>query len=327
MNKYQNYRELFLKWIEMNTKYKNIYNSMDIILFDTTLRDGLQNIPKENLSDFTTEKKIKLYEKIIKEYNPESIEIGSIVSEKFFPIFSDSLEILRITNQLNKNFLLVPSVSKLKQIINPDVINEKLYTLDVDKKLEIYRCKNFSFIASVSESFQIKNTKKTLAETRLEILKMTQLIDSNIKDRKIKLYLSCIDNCPIEGKISHDNIIEEIKYYHEICKPDIICLSDTCSSLSYESFINIIDQILIEGIDIMKISLHLHIDLSTKNSVDNLQKIFNSALDRKITKFDVSLLEFGGCVMTMNYNKTKPNLSYELYYKLLKNYIIMKYKE
>ena len=43
-----------------------------------------------------------------------------------------------------------------------------------------------------------------------------------------------------------------------------------------------------------------------------------------IRKFDVSLLETGGCTMTLGKSNTKPNLSYELYYKLLIDYIVSK---
>ena len=232
-----------------------------------------------------------------------------MVSKKYFPIFSDSIEIFTQINNniIGKNFLLVPSISKLKLTINSG-------------------CNNFTFISSVSESFQLANTNKSIQQTKSEILEIMELIysKSNIIKPQVKIYLSCIDHCPKEGKISPDLIADEIIYYNGISKPNIICLSDTCACLTYESFIFIVDKANKGGVPYQKLSLHLHIDNSNPNYYSNLQKIFNASMDRKITQFDVSLLETGGCVMTMEYSKIKPNLTYQLYYRLLINYIVDK---
>ena len=72
------------------------------------------------------------------------------------------------------------------------------------------------------------------------------------------------------------------------------------------------------GLPSNKLSLHLHV----KNGREDIvEKIIHKALDRRIIDFDVSLLETGGCSVTMNKNQIAPNLSYELYYKSLVNYI------
>ena len=76
--------------------------------------------------------------------------------------------------------------------------------------------KNMSFITSVSNEFQLKNTNKTIEQTK-EILKnMLERIES-VEDStlfKIKLYISCITHCPIVGKMNNDLIINEIMYYN-----------------------------------------------------------------------------------------------------------------
>jgi hypothetical protein len=69
------------------------------------------------------------------------------------------------------------------------------------------------------------------------------------------------------------------------------------------------------------ISLHLHIKPDRE---DIIEKIIHKALDYKIASFDVSMLEIGGCSVTMTKDKLAPNLSYELYYKALCNYIVKK---
>lgn len=295
-----------VEFINSNDNYKNIYNILNPVLFDTTLRDGLQNVKLDELEKYSTFNKIKLYEEINKKYEPKFIEIGSLVSNKYFPIFSDSIEIFsQLYCQINNNFLLIPSLSKLNLAIDNG-------------------CTNFSFISSVSETFQLANTNKSLHQTKNEILEMIHIIKTHhkITNPKIKIYLSCIDHCPKEGKISSDLIVDEIIYYHNTCKPDFICLSDTCASLTFTNFINIVDRANEGGVCYSKFSLHLHIDNSKSDYYSKLQKIFNASMDRKITHFDISMLETGGCTMTLGHSNTKPNLTYQLYYQLLIDYIV-----
>ena len=304
---YPNCNSTFRKWLYTNKKYVDFYNSINPRIFDVTLRDGLQSIKNEEQQKYTTDIKLLIYNDIINKYNPNYIEIGSIVSNKILPIMSDSLEIYDKTYKpYTNNFLLVPSESKLSDALK-------------------HNCVNISLISSVSESFQLANTKKTLEQTKSEILAiMCELYSNpNIKNPKVKLYLSCIDNCPISGNIPLDFIANEIKYYNEICKPYTICLSDTCGNLSIDNFIELINKINKLGVPTTKLSLHLHID---KNNIENIQQIFTFALDRNIVEFDVSMLETGGCSVTMG-TKTKPNLSYNLYYKFLCDYIMNKIKD
>jgi hydroxymethylglutaryl-CoA lyase len=307
LKKYPSCYNSLTKFIDTNEAYANIYNMIKPKLFDVSLRDGLQNIKKDDISKYTTEDKIKLYNQIILTHNPAELEVGSIVSKNYFPIFCDSLELYTKLDNTKNNYLLIPSSSKLKPAIDSG-------------------CNNFSFISSVSESFQKKNTNKSIEQTKNEILEMMNEIFSNpsISNPKVKIYLSCVNTCPIEGQISNDYIKNQIIYYNNICKPDIICLSDTCANLSYDDFSDIITKANKGGVSYEKMSLHLHVDLKNKDFYSNLQKIFNDSMDKGITKFDISFLESGGCTMTLGNTDAKPNLSYELYYRLLVDYIISK---
>jgi pyruvate/oxaloacetate carboxyltransferase len=199
------------------------------------------------------------------------------------------------------NYLLIPNFSKLSII--KDI-----------------KCKNISLITSVSDSFQFKNTRKSIDETKEDIKNIILNFEGNIK-----LYISCIDNCPQIGPISHEKILSEIEYYYNELNIRNICLSDTCGSLTYESFIDLVDKIKLINIPYEIFSLHLHVNnLSNESNKSNTIKIIHEALDRNITSFDVSLLETGGCSVTMN--KTVPNLSYKIYYQALVDYIISKNK-
>ena len=91
---------------------------------------------------------------------------------------------------------------------------------------------------------------------------------------------------------------------------DCICLSDTYGTLNEEDFEYIVDTCAYFGFPLSKLSLYLHV---SKNRELEVEKIIHKALDRKIINFDVSLLETGGCCITIYREKINPNLSYELY--------------
>ena len=286
----------------------------DIKIFDVTLRDGLQGLSKYDQQEYVLEKKINLYHKILFNYNPKNIEIGSIVSPKVLPIFKDSLELFEVIQNHqdkihaidieNKQniFLLIPNQDKLKTVINNPNIS------------------NFSFITSVSNQFQIKNTKMNLEESDKDICNMLYELDENkyrLYKPYIKLYVSCINECPIIGKIDNDFIINRLLKLNKM-NIDNICLSDTCGSLTEEDFEYIVDTCHYFGLDFNKFGIHLHVK---KGKEDEVEKIIHKALDRKIINFDVSELDTGGCSVTMNKNQLVSNLSYELYYKSLSSYI------
>lgn len=283
--------------------FNNFNNIFGIKTFDVTLRDGLQSVSKSEEKNYDLENKEKILEYIKYNYNPTNIELGSIVSPNVLPILKDSVELYKKYSKKNNNgFLLIPNKSKLKIGINNGV-------------------NNFSFITSVSESFQKKNTKKSLEENKSELIEMMYEIFSNEKilNPIVKLYISCINECPIEGEISLNKITNEIKFYQERIKPDIICLSDTCGSLEVNKFIEIVESCKYNNIDFDKLSLHLHV----KNE-EITKQVINIALHNNIKMFDVSLIESGGCSVTMGKENTNRNLSYNLLAESIIEFLIDK---
>jgi len=303
--------ESFKKWYLSNDKYKSIYlNLGKIELFDVTLRDGLQGLTKEEQKTFATIDKLKMYNNITFKYAPKNIEVGSFVSEKVLPIFKDTLNLLKIVDTYTENinnFIVIPNKNKFNELIKENTETQ---------------INNISLITSVSNSFQLKNTKMTLdiSDSDINTILSKLANDKNIKNSnpKIKLYVSCINECPIEGKIDNDFIVNRLLKLSKM-KIDDICLSDTCGTLTLEDFEYIVETCLYFGLQSTRISLHLHVNPERE---DIVEQIFFKALDYKILKFDVSNLETGGCSVTMRKEHLNPNLSYELYYKFLTNYLI-----
>jgi len=293
---------------------------VNVKIFDVTLRDGLQTLNSNEQELFTTNHKIKLYNHLINNYNVTNLEIGSFVNTKILPIFKDTEELFKYAeNNTNRNknsinhYILVPNQEYLIKALNSGV-------------------KNFSFITSVSNRFQLKNTKQLLNENLNHLNEMMNILNdhktmiinknNNIKlEYKVKLYVSCINECPIEGKIPLSNIITQL-YFLNMLKFDKICLSDTCGSLTNEEFIEIMDRLIkTVKIDVSKISLHLHIKPERENEAE---KIFHTALDYGVNEFDVSELKTGGCSITMDNNKLAPNMSYQQINKFINNFVLKK---
>ena len=308
---YPTCRTTFRLWCNRNNKYEKIYNKLGNPLpFDVTLRDGLQGLSKEEQQHYTGLQKISLYYDIKTKHFPLNMEIGSIVSNKVFPIFKDSDIIYNYLkyDQLEpgerkvNNFILIPNEKQFYNI-------SKFMGLD-----------SFSFIASVSDSFQKKNTKMSIDTTFQQLNNMMRILHDRSKRSTVKLYISCINECPIDGKIDNNIVIEKIMKFNEL-NPDILCLSDTCGSLIEDDLNNILCGLknVLSVKDFKKISLHLHVKKGRENDVE---RIIHSSLDFGIANFDVSALDSGGCSTTIYKGELAPNLSYELYYKSLVNYIL-----
>lgn len=297
---------IFLSTIKSNTSWLKIYQGLNCPRpFDVSLRDGLQTANPEYYSLL---KKRDIYHEIVFNDYPRAIEIGSVVSEKVFPIFKDSVQLCddaiqdQTKNQENKSdiYLLIPNKEKLNNL------------------LEISNCVNFSLISSVSNIFQRRNINKTLDETKQNINEMLEIIkNKKVLDSKVKLYVSCINECPLSGKVDKDFVVKELLYYNNLAI-DEICLSDTCGTLDVNDFEYITDMSKRFGIPMSKFSLHLHVKQNRQKAIERLMY---SALDRKIINFDVSMINGGGCSVTMKTEDMSPNLSYELYYNTLFEYI------
>ena len=277
--------------------FSTILKNPPLRLFDVTLRDGLQSIPKI----YSLTEKMDLGLDIIADRNPRAIEIGSIVSSKIVPQMKNSLEcfteftsIYGIHNDLDI-FVLTPNYKNTQIAVNHNVCN-------------------YSFITSVSNTFQTKNTNLTISDTKHEIKNMVKLVKTVDGGNQIKLYISCFTECPIVGKIDNHTIIEEIIYYYCLHHEHIsnFCLSDTCGTLLFRDFKFIIDTLVEKGVNLEKFGLHLH----QQSNKDNVKNIISYAMKSGISQFDVSYMpNIGGCSVTMN--NPSGNIGYETIYECL----------
>ena len=270
--------------------YSSMLGKNSLKLFDVTLRDGLQSLKKV----YSLAEKTDILHNIIVNRFPSAIEVGSIVSPKILPQMEQSIELFHEAQFIN---IILPRPIDL-YMLTP---NLKSVNIASDHNIT-----NFSFITSVSNDFQKKNTNKTITEIKNEIELMMKRV-TLIKDSKVKLYISCITDCPISGRIDNQKIINEIlHYYYTYDEISEICLSDTCGTMEFNNFKTIIDELLKRNVDFNKISLHLH----NQENKQNVKDIILYGMKSGIYRFDVSdMPEIGGCTVTLD--NPSGNLSYD----------------
>lgn len=314
---------------------KNILSKLK--LFDVSLRDGLQSIPKI----YELHEKKQMLSKILHQYRPHQMEIGSIVSYNVLPQMKNSIELYKYaTNKylsndyvLNKydpskygsiviNDYMYDYMNHYTNINDENNINCDFFLLVPPVKSYINQAllnniKNISLITSVSESFQKKNIQRSIIDTK-HVLNDSICNDNQFTN--IKLYISCITNCPFEGNINNDYIINEIIYYSKLKNVTNLCLSDTCGNMDFIDFKYIIDNLLL-NVDFDIISLHLHVN---KKNYLNIEQIIDYAISNKVYKFDVTGFEnVGGCIVTIDQNKLHGNLQYKDLLTTMQKYTIV----
>jgi hypothetical protein len=196
--------------IVSNLEYRKIYERMNIQLFDSSLRDGIQHA---NPKYYPIQKKSDMFYDIITNYKPQNVEIGSMTS---LPIMNDVLPL----NKLSELLVLYHSrFSKNSGSLKP---KPNLYVL-VPNSITLKNAiaagfKHFSFVTSVSNEFQKKNTGKTLKETERDLQESLKILDQTFSCRmeySKKLYIYCINHCPIIGHLDIVIILNEIMEYYK----------------------------------------------------------------------------------------------------------------
>lgn len=252
-----------------------------IKIYEMFLRDGLQS-----LKPFNLETKINFYNELTKN-NYNCIEFGSTTNEKILPQMSKTNElwnyIKKNKNEKTKYTILIPSY-----IHTYNVLKSKIYS--------------YGLTCGVSDYFTNKNLKMNSITSKLNVNKQIELINrSNMlnRDIHIRIYISCVFGSPksdenIDKKVIKDfvnNFYDESQKYEMSPDNYDIVLSDTIGGATEEKMEEILDMFD----DNIKeyLGLHLHCD-------KNFEPLVKKGLEKKIRKFDSSILGIGGCPFAKN---------------------------
>ncbi|WP_291721983.1 hydroxymethylglutaryl-CoA lyase [Bernardetia sp.] len=228
-------------------------------------RDAMQG-----LSDFIdTDIKINYLNSLLK-VGFDTLDFGSFVSEKAIPQMKDTAQVLEGLDVSDTKLLaVIAGYGGLKRAIEYDKIDY------------------LGFPLSISETFQLRNTKKTIEEA-LEVVSDSQNLCLK-HNKTLVVYLSMAFGNPYKEAYNPE-IVTQFMSKLDKMEIKIVQLSDTIGS-SNESNITPLFESLNKEFSHIEIGAHFHSPLRTAN-----EKI-EAAYKAGCRRFDGAMLGFGGCPM------------------------------
>jgi len=293
---------LFLSYIRNQItncpRRTKIYNQISPILTDISLSTGISS---HSPVQFPTKVKLSILNRIISQQNPRNIEVGVLANSTNPTIFSDSIDIYKYANRKIYN--------NIDKIPNPTSIYMSIPSGFACKLAIDSNITHLSVNTSISSSFQEHYTMRTMTKNKMVLAKIDKLLLESGKNTTIKLYISCVNHCPILGKIDPYAAFCEIAYYHINHNYDEICITDTMGNMNPKDYEKIVRFLHLYGVPMSKISLHLRV---SNTNIGNIRQILWHSFSMGINKFDVCLSEL-----------SSENMSYELFNQILYEYIDM----
>lgn len=230
-------------------------------------RDAMQGIHQF----IPTALKIRYINQLIK-VGFDTIDFGSFVSPKAIPQMKDTLEVL---DKLDKS----ESQSKLLAII----ANER----GADEASRHKQIDYLGFPLSMSETFQLKNTNKSISQA-FEILERIQNICLKT-DKKLVVYLSMGFGNPYNDPYSEEEVVTFVQKLDEM-NVEIISLSDTVG-IAYPELISRVFKTVVSDFPLIEFGAHLH--SAPHTAIEKIESAYLAGCKR----FDGALKGFGGCPM------------------------------
>ena len=205
----------------------------------------------------------------------DTIDFGSFVSPKAIPQMADTAQVLAMLN-------IGASKTKLLAI----VANER--GAKEACQFEEIVCLGYPF--SISETFQMRNTNATIAQS-VENLKVIQgLCVKN--NKQLVVYISMGFGNPYGDEWNSSITFEWINELDGL-GIDVISLADTVGVANPESIGYLFNQ-LVPAFPAIEFGVHLH---TTKNT---WQEKISAAWQAGCRRFDGAMLGYGGCPMAAN---------------------------
>jgi hydroxymethylglutaryl-CoA lyase len=230
-------------------------------------RDAMQGIHEF----IPTEKKAAYINQLLR-CNFHTMDFGSFVSEKAIPQMRDTAEVL--------------------ELLDLGISNTKLLAIVANKRgaqdaLDFGEIECLGFPFSISETFQMRNTNSTIAESLKRVDEIQSLCIK--KKRKLVVYLSMAFGNPYGDDWNTDVVIHWAKElsWRGI---DTIALADTTGVSTPENITQLFSS-LIPEFSRVTFGAHLH------TTPDTWKEKVEAAWNAGCRRFDSAVKGFGGCPM------------------------------
>ncbi|TAE73427.1 MAG: hydroxymethylglutaryl-CoA lyase [Bacteroidetes bacterium] len=202
----------------------------------------------------------------------DTLDFGSFVSPKAIPQMQDTAQVLEKLD-------LSVTQTKLLAI----VANQK----GAEQAISFSEITYLGYPLSISQTFQLRNTNKTIEESLILTQELQNLCEKN--NKKLVVYLSMGFGNPYND-VYNPEIVEQFTEKLNEMNIKIVALSDTIGVSSPENIVPLF-QTLIPKFPMIEFGAHLH---STPSTL--IEKI-NAAYQAGCRRFDGAILGFGGCPM------------------------------
>jgi hydroxymethylglutaryl-CoA lyase len=202
----------------------------------------------------------------------DTIDFGSLVSAKAIPQMKDTTEVLARLEWQN-------SSSKLLAII--------ANTRGAEDASKFPAIRYLGFPLSLSETFQKRNTNKTITEA---LNTLDQIQDICVKtDKKLVTYLSMGFGNPYNDPYDADLVAQFVDILRTL-GAEIISLADTVGVSTPESISHLFSSLTVAH-PTVEFGAHLHSQPNT--AIEKIASAYNAGCRR----FDGAIRGFGGCPM------------------------------
>ncbi|MGZ5243236.1 MAG: hydroxymethylglutaryl-CoA lyase [Bacteroidia bacterium] len=230
-------------------------------------RDAMQGLH----TIIPTENKINYLNQLLK-VGFDTLDCGSFVSPKAIPQMADTkqvLEALDLENTHTKLLVIVANLRGAQQACDEEKISFIGYPF------------------SLSETFQQRNTNRSMADAYNDILEIALLCQK--RGKELVIYFSMGFGNPY-GDEWNAEIAEEWLIRFKIAGIKIFSLSDTVGSAETGDISSIFSSLINKYPDV-EIGAHFH------STVENQQSKIEAAYNAGCRRFDSAMLGFGGCPM------------------------------
>ncbi|MNU17017.1 Hydroxymethylglutaryl-CoA lyase YngG [compost metagenome] len=200
------------------------------------------------------------------------LDFGSFVSAKAIPQLVDTKEVIRQLDMSTTRSKLLAIIANVRGAQDAVVYDEITY---------------LGFPFSISETFQMRNTNKTIAESLEQVETIQNLCTQNNKEAV--LYLSMGFGNPYGDEYNTDIVY---KWFQTLVQLGVkhIALADTVGISNPDNITHIYKKLIPEFPQI-HIGAHFH------STAEATEEKLQAAWDAGCTSFDTSIKGIGGCPM------------------------------
>lgn len=230
-------------------------------------RDAMQGISRF----IPTEVKVNYINTLLK-VGYHTIDFGSFVSPKAIPQMADTKEVVKQLDLSQSNTKLLAIIANERGAKDAGEFEEITY---------------LGYPFSISETFQLRNTNSTIAESFERVKRIQEICVNN--NQQLVIYISMGFGNPY-GDLYNKEIVE--KWIEKLSKLDIniFSLSDTVGVAKPDTIAYLFDN-LVDDFPNIEFGAHLH------TAPHNWKEKIDTAFEHQCRRFDTAILGYGGCPM------------------------------